>query len=511
VGPDTTRPHGPRSSPFRPRAITLRPRAGVDQTEICARWATVSPLHIVIGLIGGGVLWMAAGPVNDIDSYWHVMIGRQLLATRSPDRLGTQWLGVAAPPWHTSEWLSEVGMAELVSAGGWRALVVARLVAVAALLALVALALLHGTRPAVRVVAFGCAAVGILSVAQDRPQTLSMVFIALLSHACARLLRQGRRPAWPLVAGVALLWAQLHPLWVLAPAAFLLMAVAVATQDGLRHPTVRAALVCTVAALAGVVNPLGPSSLVLPLHFHDATAMISEWGPTTLSDPFTIAWGLLLLATFTAWARSAERVPRGEVLWVLSWTAFGLLAFRDVVPAVLLTIPVMAGAAERIWGPRLDRLTTPNGRLEGKVLRAVTVAAAGVGIIACGVQVASMDPLHRTPALHIARALAERPGITRVFNTYNASGSLIAFGGDRLRLVVDGRADLWGNTYITKIRDAQFLGPDWLSTFSGFRPDAAVIDANSPLGVLLVREGSWRVTQVDGVYALLEPAATTAR
>ena len=447
--PDSTRPHGSRSSTPRPRAITVHPRVGVERTATRALWATVSPLHIVIGMIGGGVLWMAAGPVNDIDSYWHVMIGRQLLATRSLDRLGTQWLGAAAPPWHTSEWLSEVGMAELVSAGGWRALIVARLVTVTVLLALVALVLLHQTRPPVRVVAFGCVAVGIVSVAQDRPQTLSLVFIALLSHACARLLRQGRRPAWPLVAGFALLWAQLHALWVLAPAAFLLAAVAVAAQDGLRHPTVRAALVCAVAALAGVVNPLGPSSLLLPLHFHDATAMISEWGPTTLSDPFTIAWGLLLLATFTAWARSAERIPRGEVLWVLSWTAFGLVAFRDVVPALLLTVPLMAGAAERTWGPRLDRLSRPSGRLEARALRAATVVAAGIGIIAAGLQVAETDPLRQTPALHIARALAQRPGVTRVFNTYNTSGSLVAFGGGRLRLVIDGRADLWGNAFIT--------------------------------------------------------------
>ncbi len=116
------------------------------------------------------------------------------------------------------------------------------------------------------------------------------------------------------------------------------------------------------------------------------------------------------------------------------------------------------------------------------------------------------DPLTALPGVGIARVLAERPDELRVWNDYNTSGSLIAFGGGRLRLRIDGRADLWGSEGIARQVGVQRLDAGWEEELRRFDPDVVVLAADAPLTTLLVREGTWRITARDRTFVLLEPA-----
>ena len=108
----------------------------------------------------------------------------------------------------------------------------------------------------------------------------------------------------------------------------------------------------------------------------------------------------------------------------------------------------------------------------------------------------------------IARRLATDAGPIRVWNAYNVSGSLIAFAGGReghIRLVVDGRSDLWGGNYIDRVSGALNLADGWEREFDGFRPDAAVLPMGTPLLVYLREVRHWRSALQDGGYVLLVP------
>jgi hypothetical protein len=460
-------------------------------------------------MVFSGTLWIAASPVNDIDSYWHVAVGREIVARHTLTGLGRQWLGVDAPGWDTSQWLSEVLMHGLVDRFGWIALPTIRLVAAAGLFAILWLTLVRRRQPIAAFVVVLGVVVGLEVLLQDRPATVSLLFIALLAAACERLWTAGRRPAPLLVAGLCLLWAQLHGLWVLAPAAFALVALGGVLDHGRRSPQVRSAMICLAASLAGILNPRGAVSFLLPFRFRDAASgAIGEWSPTTFTFSLTIAWGILIALLILAWARTPSTITWTEILWVLAWTVFGLSATRNVGPAILLTAPVVLRALERWGGARLDRLVRAPGRREARVLAVTAVVTVLVGVGVTGGVLARTDPLARTPALAIARRLTAAPGPLRVWNAYNASGSLIAFGGGRdghLRLVVDGRSDLWGGAYIGDVGNVAALGDGWESRLDAFRPDAVVITSGSALVHVLQREREWTAVQYDGDYVLLVP------
>lgn len=468
---------------------------------------TISPLHVGLGIVAAIVLARGATPINDVDSYWHVQLGRQILARHTLDGIGTDWLARSPRPWRTSQWLSEVVMASTVDTVGWRGLIALRLLCMVAIV-LVVTASTVPRRPAI--LGAGVAAVTLLGIsgfAQDRPQTVSLVFVALLAWSCARLLAGGAATHPVLVAVLCLLWAQLHPLWILAPAAFGLVALGTVFDGRHRHPdTLRGALVSLLACLTGLISPQGLAAVLLPLRLRSSTGQIAEWRPATIFTPSALALMALLAVTCLAWARAGQRTPWSQPLWVFAWTALGTTAYRNLAPALLLCAPVMLDAVDRTWGARVRSWTRPNGPHEGAM---ITVAAC-LTIAACAalpaVELARLDPLRDTPARRLAERLAVSPRPVRVFNGYNASGSLIAFSGGKVRLAVDGRADLWGDAYIRTMLGAGNLAPGWEATFTGFGPDAAVLPGDSPLAVLLTREGSWRKAAEDEPYVLLLPA-----
>jgi hypothetical protein len=473
------------------------------------RW--VRPTHVALAIHFAGALWVACTPINDIDSYWHVEIGREIVSRHTLDGLGRQWLGVPAPSWRTSQWLSEVAMYLGVERFGWLVLPALRLLTACALFAVYVLTMVRRRQPVASFIVVFLLVVGLEGLLQDRPATGSLVFIALLAVICERLWTAGRGPRPLLVAVACLLWAQLHGLWVLAPAAFLLVAVGGILERERRRPgQVRAALVCALASCAGLVNPQGPASLLLPLRFkNSAESAINEWAATSFTMPLSIAWGLLLCALVLGWLRPARRVPGTELLWVFSWTAFGLAALRNVGPAALLTAPVALRALEPGLRARLSE-TSRASRREAHLLAGLLAAVVvGAGILVPSA-LAAVDPLANAPARAIAHRLAGVGRPLRVWNSYNVSGSLIAFGGGRegrLRLVIDGRSDLWGGEYIARTAGALQLGDGWRRTFTDFHADAAVLPRDAPLAVYLQQAEHWRPDEQDGAYVLLVPGA----
>ena len=120
-----------------------------------------------------------------------------------------------------------------------------------------------------------------------------------------------------------------------------------------------------------------------------------------------------------------------------------------------------------------------------------------------------MDPLENAPALRIARFLDSVDRPLRIWDGYNASGVLVAFGGgDRghLKLVVDGRADLWGGDYIEQLVATQSLSGDWRK-----RPRVVPRRRHGHAAGHAARSRTceevdhWRVARVDGSYVLLVP------
>lgn len=463
----------------------------------------VAPATLLIPVSATVALVQAAQPITDVDSFWHVEIGNEIRSTGRIAGAGDAWAWYDPPdPWVTSQWLSEVAMSWLVDVVGWGALVAATVALSVAFVGLLAWMITIRATTRVAATLFAGVIIPMALAFQVRPALISLVAAIPVAHYAERLLREGTVPPWWLAAPAVIVWSNLHGLWILAPAAF--------AWAGLLHwlgaprsrlPVIAAtALLVAVLLGAGMLNPLGPRSLVLPFEFRDAASAVLEWQPTYLWGIAALDLVVVLLFIFVAWARTPGTVPATEVLYVLAWAAFGMAAFRNVSVAAVMLVPIAAIRASMAF-PR-DRLV--DSARERSILSLSVSALAIGGLLAVGFQAWRIDPLADAPALAIAQELAGRGDGGTVLNDYNVAGVLVAFGPPEVQVGIDGRTDRYGAQYIADYLDLLALrGQDWNARLADIDPDVAVLEQEAPIRGHLESEG-WRSTLADGDYVLVE-------
>lgn len=477
---------------------TARDAEPVARTRPRLLGRPIAGWHLFAALSGVAALSLAAGPVTDPDVYWHVHVGELLLRLHHfpvPD----PWsYTLPLAHWHSTAWLSEVVLAAVHRWAGFGGVVALRLTLTVAVLAMLARELLPRRTPWVGALVFAITAIPLAPYIQDRPQTVSFLFVIWLSRVADRARREQLPPRWPVVAGWTWLWANFHGYWVLAPVALLLVAAGNLVDTG--APARRSARATAVAGLAALLaaaaTPLGPRLLATPFTVSGSAGSIAEWAHSRPVEP--PSWGLLSLLVVLAvcWSRSHRPVPRSELLWVLAWTAFSLLAIRNQAPAALLVAPVAVRRLEESYGG-----ARPGPRLPAWSLLVVAVAA--VATVLPGQLRAPSVPT--TFPAGIAARLASTPQPLRVLNDYNISGFLIDATHGRARLAIDGRSDRYGAAFIAHYGSAVAGEPGWQDTVSGLGPQVAVLRRTAPLAGLLADQLGWHVVLRDHAFLLLAP------
>ena len=102
-------------------------------------WLVAAAVYAMLQLLGQRLL-------NDPDSYWHLVVGQQILATWSFPHADTYSHTMAGAPWIAKEWLSQVIYATAYALGGWTAVVAAAAAAIALAFGLLATRAARRTR-----------------------------------------------------------------------------------------------------------------------------------------------------------------------------------------------------------------------------------------------------------------------------------------------------------------------------------------------------------------------------
>jgi hypothetical protein len=361
--------------------------------------------------------------VVEHDAPWYLACGDLILRTRSLP-LHDPFSFTSTIPWLNHEWLSEILLALVYRAGGWKALSLLCALGVAGVVAIAA----YGTRRSGGIDA-GAAFVWALLVVVLResfaPRATLFADLAFVSTLVIVMLddEDGRRLWWCIP--IQLVWTQLHggnPLGVV------LLALRFLTG-----PSARRALVAVLAALATMAGPYGWR---VHAHFagaHGSLQLIREW--QSLVAPLLAgamsAWIALALviAALTMTVVALRRTPsdaraRFTCAAVFVFGVAALRWSRFVTEASIVAAVALAPVVGRAWSSRF-------------------VCVAGIAI---AVVVGVIGP--RTPGLGLdARAfptaavawLRENHPSGPMFNSYNFGGYLL-WARPEERVFIDGRA-----------------------------------------------------------------------
>jgi len=445
----------------------------------------------------GCIFWAgAARPLADPDIWWHVKVGQLILDSGIPNE--EPWAFTAqGRDWVPTAWLSDVILALVHDLFGWRGIVLLKLVLSAVLLAVVARQLFALSSTRIAGPLFALVAITLSPFMAERPQLVSLILTAWLVHVVRQSL-DGRVLPWWTVA-VTYGWANLHGMWVLAPLAFVILALGLALdrQQGWKRPATRAGLIALASAAAAMLTPVGPKLAYWPLVVRDAASDISEWQPTVLIGRYSLAYALLFLLWAIAVARSEKKTPRSEVLWMLSIFLFSLQAGRNVAPAIVLIAPFVAVALQRTYGERLSRRPAPQ---LPRLLLPVTFGLAGVFTVAT---VWARPPIVDGIPFRIVAALRAEPGTVRVLNSYNVGGVLTGFGAPQISVAVDGRTDNFEPAFVHRYLAATTKLVEWRKVVREVDAQYAVLGRGGTMATELQRAG-WTRLMTDGDFVLLE-------
>ena len=451
---------------------------------------SLSAWHLLgIGVIALGMAVSSYATI-DGDIYWHRILGQLWLDHGSFDLSADPIAYTSAlREWFPTAWLPEVGYALLVDAFGYAGILGLRFVIALAFYLLV-LRYLAAHCPAwLAAVLLFLVGLPAALVLQDRPQTMSLVLCAALLPALGRWFLQDATPRTRNAVLLTWVWANLHGLWVLVPCFLLLAAISdLLTRNPRWKRLATGAVLCLVVA---AITPVGPRLLLSPFRVSASAGQLVEWQPTSLRSP--VAWGLAatLLIVVVGFARSRE-VPLRHQLATGVIVLFGFLAYRNAVVASVLLLPLSAHLLSRQLHVVRTTLSVP---------RAVLLSVGGLALLWTASVYAGQPAVPEDAPARIAEALRAYPSV-RVLAPYNSSGYLREFGGDGVRLAIDGRADRYG---AERIRDHLALmdarGP-WRRQFTALDPDVVVVERRSPLRELLIQDG-WAVAVRDRNLVLL--------
>jgi hypothetical protein len=402
-------------------------------------------------LICAGCALIHLHPAGDTDTFWHLTLGRAVLAHRArtfPEPVAFEaFTDLCTAP----EWLWEVAATLIVGAGGFAALCVA-LMLVAAGSAGALFFLLRRAVPQAAAAPLILTALLVLLVTQCalvlRPHSSYHLLLPLFLGALYAMAEAPAPARWRwlvLLVALQLLWVQLHGSFILGPPLFVLFAFFLARRDAsaeARRPLLLAVLGLCLTLLTGAYGA-GFLSFLISHSGGDAVRHIQDMAAPTWADlqpqtPYQVGFWLLVVLNLCALVRC--RPPLREVALSLFGLALLATAVRFFDAAAILLSPLALRGACSLWPGALSlRLAAP---------LSLAVAIASLSWLASATATWWGPRGHlglweaNLPLGAVAFIRALPPG-QRVLSSYEASSPLGYFLQGHARTYVDGRTPLY--------------------------------------------------------------------
>ncbi len=454
----------------------------------------------------------AAQPFRESDVFWHLSLGRAVLRQGARVVHEPHAFLAYGRPCTAQEWLWDVATFALHRAFGWTALAWL-VIALASASALCVVRLLVSNRDEPHPGALALVSAIVMSGAHqaldERPESATMVLLPtfmLAGRWCVEApARRARLARGAALVAIELLWAQVHPTFILAPAVFVLIALPAAWRTRERDTALRDHALTAAALALG----LGSSAFGAKV-FHNVLSHARGDAVRHISDMVAPTWGffhplrlesgflfVVLLALGTAGAAITRKVAWGEMGLAALGAALVATAVRGVAQGSILAGPfALEGALA------LVALTPLRGR---SLLTLAALIPAGLlthHVAAPGA--AWFPPLASTvlaPGWYPRAAAAwlrRAPRGTPVLTTF-ASGAPLGFWLDgRVRTFVDSRTPLYFDDAEYGLARAAWFQADALErTAERFGTAAAVVERDVATCDLLRAHSRWYPVAVD--------------
>ncbi len=446
----------------------------------------------------------------DTDTWWHLRSGEYILQNGFiyTDPFSFSF---ADQPWIDHSWGAQVLLSVIWRVGGMYGL--AFFVAGMATLGMIFIYRMSAGNTYLRAFAIVLGAATAAVFWSPRPQMFSFALSALLLLLLHLYKREKTDRLWMIPILMAV-WGNIHAGFSIG---FIFLGGTIAGEifNNLFRPTgdhtigwrgIRKLIVITLISLAAlVINPYGINMLLVPFQTVGIGALqnfIQEWNSPNFHERQTWPFVFLIIAVLGAVGGSKRRLDWTDFMLVSGTMFMGLMAGRNIAVFAVVATPVLTYhlasiMAERGWLQTTIKRATP------QMARINILLLLMIGL-ACFVKVvASMDAemvdtvMADTLPVGAVDYMQTHDLPPNMFNSYNWGGYLIHALPD-FPVFVDGRTDLYGDSFLTNDYLSTALGNDgWRETLTQYGINTVVVETPSGLALRLRDEAGWTVLYED--------------
>jgi hypothetical protein len=472
---------------------------------------------VVFGLLLALLLNIAAGDglLRDPDALWHVGVGRRILQTGSfpwVDHLSHTFDG---HPWIARDWLSEITFALLYEGGGWWAVAVMAICAIALTFTLLFAELARQLRLtaalSITMLAFALSSIHF----HARPHIMSYPLLVVWLAGLVRAVENRTSPSLILLP-LMTLWANLHGSFTLGLAVGGLLAVEAIFES---CPKQRLktfldwAIFLAAAAVASLITPYGYRSAFVTAQVfggNEALDYINEWRAMNFSKEIfggPLIIGLIFLGFLVGVKIKFMRLIIVTIMFYM------MLVHIRMVPIFALVTPLMIASSLRAQFPFLSVESQAHDQPSffDNLLRAsrphyaliLSVLIAGPSLLAFHArEIGPPDSIN--PAAAVDYILRTDPS-GRLYNDFSFGGYLIFRD---LKTFIDGRTDqLFGGGFLARtFESANKPNDDFLELLDEYKVSSALVRPESHQASKLDRAPSWRRQYEDAIAAVYQRA-----
>jgi hypothetical protein len=432
----------------------------------------------------------------DPDLWWHLQAGQDIVQSQSIPKVDPYSFTKAGHEWIAHEWLSEVVMYLIYRFSGWGGLLF-----VFSVLITITLYIVYRRcegKPYVAAFSILLAAGSASPLFGIRPQMITLLLVAIFIGVLTRYSDdgQGKRLWW--MIPIMLLWVNLHGGYVVGLGLIGLYIVSL-ILDRKWHLVPRLGLVLLLATAMVPLNPNGFRMFSYPFETLSLAAVtfIDEWASPDFHKLMFLPLALLLFSLLGSLALSARR-PQLSELFLLLITAFGALRSARHIPIfALIATPILARHVWDIivthkWEKRFTGVEAPATGFALIFNLIFLLAPATLGVVRV-THFVSNQPAYE--ARNYPRAavnfLLEKQLPAPLYNNYGWGGYLIRRLYPNYRVYIDGRADVYGDSFTLEAVRTFDGKPDWRKPLERLGIRTVIITPDSPLASLLREDDTW--------------------
>ena len=469
-----------------------------------------------VAVLAVGLFTMAARGITDPDVWWHLRTGQLILQNHSLFHTDPYSFTRFGQPWINHEWLAEVLLFGIYRLSGFGGLIVAFAAVIAATFLLVYLR--SPGRPYLAALMTLWGAVASATTWGVRPQMFSLllasIFLVLLEAS-------EERPNllwW--TAPLMLLWVNLHAGYPIGLAFIALFLVGEKLEAAVRLepwqkslPRLkRLALAFGLCLALVVVNPNGFRIYSYPFETLRSAAMhrfIHEWFSPDFHDPTYLPLLLMLLALIAGLALAPRRPRLRNLVLLLATIPAALRSIRHIPILMLVIVPVLAEVT-RSWlqesgATRLFRTPVAGSASRTLVINFLVLITFATFTVVRVRHVVSTQA--ETEAKHFPLAAAtflqqqHPPG--PIMNHYNWGGYFIWKLYPQYLVFMDGRADVYGDAFMTDFSTCYYLTDDWRKCLGRWGIRTLIMPPDAPLIIALRSSPQWKQIYADSEAVIL--------